>query len=68
LDQEGVMNISDVVLQCSRRSLQLAAECKDEQVAVELHLLAIKLMLAAVKDAELIVEESPVSTVQCVAF
>ena len=54
------MNISDVALQCSRRSLQLAAKCSDEQVAVELHLLAIRLLLAAVKDAELIVEESSV--------
>ena len=61
------MNISDVVLQCSRRSLQLAAECRDEQVAVELHLLAIRLLLAAIKDAELIVEESPVFMKQCLA-
>jgi hypothetical protein len=51
------MHISDVVLQCSRRSLRLAAECGDERVAVELNLLAIRLLLAAVKDAELIVEE-----------
>jgi hypothetical protein len=51
------MHISDVVLQCSRRSLRLAAECTDEQVAVELYLLAIRLLLAAIKDAELIVEE-----------
>jgi hypothetical protein len=61
------MHISDVVLQCSRRSLRLAAECTDEQVAVELYLLAIRLLLAAEKDAELIVEESPVFTRQCVA-
>jgi hypothetical protein len=53
------MHISDAVLDCSRRSLRLAAECTDERVAVELNLLAIRLLLAAVKDAELIIEQSP---------
>jgi hypothetical protein len=53
------MHISDAVLECSRRSLRLAAECTDERVAVELNLLAIRLLLAAVKDAELIIEQSP---------
>jgi hypothetical protein len=37
----------------------LPAECTDEHVAVELHLLAVKLWLAVVKDAELMVEEIP---------
>jgi hypothetical protein len=37
------MHISDTVLDCARRSLRLAAECTDEQVAVELNLLAIRL-------------------------
>ena len=60
------MHISDVVLQCSRRSLRLAAECTDEQVAVEFYLLAIRLLLAVIKDAELIVEESPAFTRQYV--
>jgi hypothetical protein len=54
------MNISDVVVQCSRRFLQLAAECSDEHVAVELNMLGIRLLLAAIKDAELIVEDSSV--------
>jgi hypothetical protein len=62
-----MMHISDVILQCSRRSLRLAAEGADEQLAVELDLLAIRLLLAAIKDAELIVEEPPVFTRQCVA-
>jgi hypothetical protein len=52
-----MMHISDTVLDCSRHSLRLAAECADEHVAVELNLLAIRLLLAAVKDAELIVDE-----------
>lgn len=38
-----------------------------ERVAVELYLLAVRLLLAAIKDAELIVEESPVFARQYVA-
>jgi hypothetical protein len=51
------MHISDVILLSCRQALRLAAQCTDEHVAVELHLLAVKLWLAAVKDTELIVEE-----------
>jgi hypothetical protein len=40
------MHISDVILQSSRQALRLAAQCTDEHVAVELHLLAVKLWLA----------------------
>ena len=61
------MHISDAILDCSRRSLRLAAECTDERVAVELNLLAIRLLLAAVSDAELIIEQSPVTMRKCVA-
>jgi hypothetical protein len=61
------MHISDVVLQCSRQALRLAAECTDELVAVELHLLALRLLRTAVKDAELVVEESLVFKEQCIA-
>jgi hypothetical protein len=50
------MHISDVILQSSRQALRLAAECTDEYVAVELHLLAVKLWLAVVKDVELMAE------------
>ena len=53
------MHISDVVLQSCRQALRLAAECTDDHVAVELHLLAIKLLLAVVGDTELMVEEVP---------
>jgi hypothetical protein len=62
------MHISDAVLDCSRRSLRLAAECTDERVAVELNLLVIRLLLAAVKDAELTVEQSPVLMSKCVVW
>jgi hypothetical protein len=54
------MHISDVILRSSRQALRLAAQCTDEHVAVELHLLAVKLWLAVVKDTELIVEEIPI--------
>jgi hypothetical protein len=56
----GVMHISDVILLSSRQALRLAAECTDEHMAVELHLLAVKLWLAVVRDTELIVEEIPI--------
>jgi hypothetical protein len=61
------MHISDTALQCSRHSLRLAAECTDEHVAVELGLLAIRLMLAVIKDGELIIEEPAhlQTTVRC---
>ena len=52
------MHISDVILQTSRQAVRLAAECTDEHVAVELHLLAV--WLAVVQDAELMVEEIPI--------
>jgi hypothetical protein len=56
------MHFSDTVLDCSRRSLRLAAGCTDEHVAVELNLLAIRLLLAAVSDAELAIEQSTASS------
>jgi hypothetical protein len=62
------MHISDAVLECPRRSLRLAAECTDERVAVELNLLAIRLLLAAVNDAELIAEQSPVLIKKCAVW
>jgi hypothetical protein len=52
------MNLSDIVLDCSRTCLHLAAKCTDDHAAAELHLLALRLVLAAVRDAEL-VEELP---------
>ena len=60
------MHISDVVLQCSAAALRLAAECTDEQVAVEFYLLAIRLWLAVIKDAELMAEEITHFCRQCV--
>jgi hypothetical protein len=59
----GVMHISDVILQSSRQALRIAAQCTDEHVAVELHVLAVKLWLAVIKDTELIVEELPILSV-----
>ena len=50
-------HISDVVLDCSRRCLRLAAECSDDHVVVELQLLSLRLLLAALDDAELTVNK-----------
>jgi len=55
-----VSHISDEVLDCSRRCLRLAAKCSDDHIAVELQLLALQLLLAAVGDAEITVDELPV--------
>ena len=53
-------HISDVALDCSCESLRLAAECSDDHSAAGLHLLALRLLLAAVGDAELAADEQPI--------
>jgi len=50
------MHISDIVLECSQRCAQLALRCTNEEVAIELNVLAVQLMVAAVRDAELLVD------------
>jgi hypothetical protein len=52
---------SDVVLQSSQEALRLAARCTDERVAANSHVLANKLLSAVGEDAELMVEEIPIS-------
>ncbi len=47
------MHISDIALECSQRCAQLALKCTNEEVAIELNVLAVRLMVAAVRDAEL---------------
>ena len=42
------------------RCLRLASECSDDHTAAELQLLSLRLLLAAVGDAELTVDELPV--------
>ena len=53
-------HISDVVLDCSRGCLRLASKCSDDHLAAELQLLSLRLLLAAVGDAELTVDELPI--------
>jgi hypothetical protein len=53
-------HISDVALDCSRGCLRLASECSDDHIGTELQLLSILLLLAAVGDAELTVDELPI--------
>jgi len=52
------MHISDIALECSRRCAQLALKCTNEEIAVELNVLAVQLMTAAVRDAELLLDTS----------
>ncbi|MDO8980448.1 MAG: hypothetical protein Q7V17_14570 [Afipia sp.] len=52
------MHISDTALECSRRCAQLALKCTDEEIAVELNVLAVQLMAAAVRDAESLLDAS----------
>lgn len=52
------MHISDIALECSRRCAQLALKCTNEEVATELNVLAVRLMVAAAKDAELLVDQT----------
>lgn len=59
------MDISDGVLDGSRRSLRLAEESTDERVAAELNLLTVRLLLAAARDAKLMVEPSSVLISKC---
>jgi hypothetical protein len=55
-----VAHISDVALDCSRGCLRLAAECSEDHTAAGLHLLALRLLLAAVGDAELAADEQAI--------
>ena len=55
-------HISDVVVDCSRGCLRLASECSDDHIAAELQLLSLRLLLAAVGDAELAVNELPIQS------
>jgi len=52
------MHISDTALECSQRCLQLASKCTDEEIAVELNALAVQLIIAVARNAELIIDPS----------
>jgi len=54
------MHISDIARECSQRCVQLALKCSDEEVAVELNAMAVQLMVAVVRGAELLVDSTPV--------
>jgi hypothetical protein len=43
--------------------LTLATECSDDHIATELQLLSLRLLLAAVGDAELTVNELPIQSI-----
>jgi len=55
-----VAHISDEVLDCSRCWSRLAVECSYDHVAAELQQLSLRLLFAAIDDAEIMVNELPV--------
>jgi hypothetical protein len=58
-----VAHISDEVLDCSRGCLRLATKCSDDHIATELQLLSLRLLLAAIGDAALMVDELPIQSI-----
>jgi hypothetical protein len=56
----ALAHISDIVLSSSADCLRLAAECSDDHIAIELQLLSMQLLLAAINDAELLENGLPI--------
>lgn len=50
------MNLSDTIVDCSRRLLAVAGRCDDAAIAAELTGLAQRLLHAALKDSEILIE------------
>ena len=51
------MPVSDVLLQCSVECARLARQCLDEKTAAALFAMSARLLAAATRDAELVVDE-----------
>jgi len=52
------MHVSDVLFECSRECARLSRECRDEKTARGLFALSRRLLAAATRDAELIIEDN----------
>jgi hypothetical protein len=52
------MHVSDILLECSRECARLSRECPDETTAASLLALSGRLLSAARRDAELIIEDN----------
>jgi hypothetical protein len=52
------MSVSKIALDCSVECARLARQCSDEKTAVALFAMSARLLSAATRDAELIVDEA----------
>lgn len=52
------MPVSDILLECSRECARLSRDCSDEKIALTLFQMSARLLAAAARDAELIVEDA----------
>jgi hypothetical protein len=52
------MNVSDILLDCSKECARLARECRDARVTVALSDISLRLFLAATRDAELVQDDT----------
>lgn len=59
-----LMTVSKVVLDCSVECARLARQCSDEKTAVALFAMSARLLSAANRDAELIMDEAEPDTAQ----
>jgi hypothetical protein len=53
------MNVSDVVLECSRECARLSRQCGDEEMAAALFQISARLFCAATHYSELITDDTP---------
>jgi hypothetical protein len=51
------MHVSDILLECSRECARLSRECREEKIAVTLLEISARLLSAATRDAELIIDD-----------
>ena len=52
------MPVSDILLDCSRECARLSRDCQDEKTALTLFEMSARLLAAATREAELIVEDT----------
>ena len=52
------MHVSDILLECSRECASLSRECREEKIAVTLLEISARLLSAATRDAELIIDDA----------
>jgi len=58
------MSVSKIVLDCSVECARLARQCRDEKTAVALFAMSARLLSAANRDAELMMDEAELDSSQ----